>query len=55
MEKDQVGELAVDPEETIGEGRLAIETDDPPRDGEDGVPPDVDDPVPGSQRPRVDP
>ena len=52
MEKDQVGEFAMDPEETVGEGRLAFEPDDAPRHGGDRVPPDVDDPVPGPQRPR---
>jgi hypothetical protein len=55
MEKDQVGEFAMDPEETVGEGRLAFEPDDAPRNGRDRVPPDIDDPVPGSQRPRIDP
>jgi hypothetical protein len=55
MEKDQVGEFAMDPEEAVGERRLALEPDDAPRDGGDRVPPDVDDPVPGPQRPRIDP
>jgi len=55
VEKDQIGEFPVDPEEAVGEGRLAFEADDAPRDGGDGVPPYVDDPVPGPQRPRIDP
>ena len=55
MEKDQVGELAMDPEESVGERRLAFEPDHAPRDGRDGVPPDVDDPVSGPQRSRIDP
>jgi hypothetical protein len=54
MEKDQAGEFAVYPEEAAGEGRLAIEPDDPPRHRGDDVPPDVDDSVPGAQRPRID-
>jgi hypothetical protein len=45
----------VDPEETAGEGSLALEPDDAPRHGGDHVPPDVDDPVPGPQRSRIDP
>jgi hypothetical protein len=55
MEKDQVGEFAMDFEETVGERRLTLEPDDAPRDGGDDVPPYVDDPVPGPQRPRIDP
>jgi len=54
METDQVGEFAMDLVEAVGEGRLAFEADDAPRDGRDRVPPDVDDPVPGAKRPRVD-
>jgi hypothetical protein len=54
MEKDQVGEFAMDPDEAVGEGRLAFEPDDAPRHGGDGIPPDVDDPVSGPQRSRID-
>ena len=55
MEKYQAGEFAMDPEESVWEGGLAVEPDDAPRDRGDRVPPDVDDPVPGPQRPRIDP
>lgn len=55
MEKDQVGEFAMDLQEAIGEGRLAFEPDDAPRDGRDRVPPNIDDPVPGPQRPGIYP
>src|SRR5512140_534453 len=49
LEEDQVGECAMDPEETVGEGRLAFEPDHAPRHGGNDIPPDVDDPVPGPQ------
>jgi len=55
VEKDQVGKFTVDAEETVGERRLAVEPDDAPRDEGNRVPPDVDDPVPRPQRPRIDP
>ena len=52
---DQNGKFRMDLEEAVGKGRLAFEPDDAPRDGRDGVSPDVDDPVPGPHRPRIDP
>ena len=55
MEKDQDGEFAMNPEEAVGEGRLAVEPDDAPGDEGDRVPPDVDDPVPGAKRTGIDP
>ncbi len=54
MEEDQVGELPVDPEEPFGKRILPVRADDAPRDGRDGVSQQVDDPVPGAQRSRID-
>jgi len=55
MEKDQVGEFAMDPEEAVGEDASPSSRMTPHATGDTAFPRDVDDPVPGPQRPRVDP